>query len=151
MLVDVTGEQSEPVDPLGPKERGNDETAQEPNIHQVHAAVFADLANDFATMSADLARTFFGVQPIFTGPGAEDARRAVDGLMSAMPRETQAMADRLRLAGQANAAMSFAYEELMATGGPDNSEALARYQKADRWHEELLNAERPEGDISPLS
>ncbi len=148
MLGAVTEAQPEPAEPPVP---GADDAEHKPNIHQVQAATFADLADDFATMSADLTQTLSGVKPVFTGPGAEQAQRALEGLMSAMPRETQAMADRLRLTGQANAAMSFAYEDLMASGGPDNPEALARYQEADQWYGELVNAERPEGDIPPSS
>ncbi|HEX3783686.1 MAG TPA: hypothetical protein VHX38_28820 [Pseudonocardiaceae bacterium] len=68
-----------------------------------------------------------------------------------MLRQTKTLADQLRLAGQVHAAMSFAYEELMASGGPDNPEALVRYQEANRWYRELLTAVPPEGDISPLS
>ncbi len=151
MLDAVTETPSEPVGPPEPAEQGADDAGQKPNIHQVQAAAFADLADDFATMSADLAQTLSGVKPVFTGPGAEQAQRAVEELMSAMPRETQTMADQLLLAGRAHAAMSFAYEELMASGGPDNPETLARYEEADRWYRELVNAERPEGDIPPMS
>jgi hypothetical protein len=113
--------------------------------------VFADLADGFATMSADLARPFDNAKPVFAGPAAEQAQRAHDAMAVSMPQHAKTLADQLRLAGQAHAAMSFAYQELVASGGPDNPEALTRYQEADRWYRELLTAEPPKGDISPLS
>ncbi|HEX3781331.1 MAG TPA: hypothetical protein VHX38_16845 [Pseudonocardiaceae bacterium] len=120
------------------------------NIYRAHAAQFASLADEFAEMSDKLARTFEEVKPIFTGSAAEEAKLAHESLAS-MPTGLQAMADRAQLIGQANAAMSFTYEELAASGDPDNPEALARYQEAVQWYGDLLGTERPEGDISPMS
>jgi hypothetical protein len=147
----VAEAQSGPTESSEPADHSADDAAEQPNVHQAHAAVFAGLAEGFADMAADVTRTFDQAKPVFTGPAAEQAQRAHDAMAVSMPGHTKTLADQLRLAGQAHAAMSFAYEELMASGGPDNPEALARYQEADRWYRELLTAEPPEGDISPLS
>lgn len=149
----VTGAPSDPTEPHESAQCGaNDRDVA--NVHQVEAARFTQLADAFAAMSADLTQAFdlanSGVKPVFTGPGAEEAERVFNGLMSAIPREVQTTADRLLLVGEASAAMSFAHEELMASGGPDNPTALARYQEADRWYADLLNAGRP-NDTPPWS
>jgi hypothetical protein len=155
MLGEVTGAPSDPADAAEPAWRGANDRGDSANVHQVQAVMFTQLADAFAAWAADLARTFDiandAAKPVFTGPGAEDAERAFHGLMSGIPREANTTANRLRLVGQASAAMSFAHDELMASGGSDNPTALARYQEADRWYADLLNAERPDDDTAPWS
>ena len=128
-----------------PQEAEERSMADGSNIYPAQAARFASIADEFAEMSRELAVTFEEVKPAFTGAGAEQAELAHEALAS-MPTGLKAIADRAQLIGQANAAMSFAHEELMASDDPDNPEALARYQEAVQWYGDLLGTERPERD-----
>jgi hypothetical protein len=146
-------QQAEPGKPneREPVEGAADEVAEGPNIHQTHAALYAGFADGLADLAEHLAQTFETVKPEFTGPDAERTRHLHDSLTLSVTAEMVALANRSRLTAQANAAMSFAHQELMASGGTVNLEALARYQEAARWYQDLVNAEHPEGDISPQS
>ncbi len=145
----MTGQQ--PVEPDGQdqsEQHAADGALEGTNIHQQQAAAFIKIADGYGRMAETLARAFGEARPVFAEPATEEV---YDAVVSSVPRQAKAIAERMRLTGQAAAAMSFAHEELMASGGPGNPEALARYQEASEWYGDLISAERPDGDASPLS